>query len=160
WVERERASLRAMAAKAAHALAAEREGEERFTTAVSSARRAVELSDLDERAMRELLALLDRLGDRAGALHAYDDFARRLEAEYGSEPSSETKAVAERIRVKPDSQTLTNLGEWRIIREIGRGGMATVYLAQDTKHDRRVAVKVMHPQLALSIGVERFLREI
>ena len=160
WVERERAGLRIMAARAAHALAQEREGEARFTTAVSTARRAVELSDLDERAMRDLLTLLDRLGDRAGALHAYDEFARRLAAEYGSEPAAETKAVVERIRAKPASQTLTNFGEWRIIREIDRGGMATVYLAQDTKHDRRVAVKVMHPQLALSIGVERFLREI
>jgi len=160
WVERERANLRSMAAKAAHVVAEAREREERFTTAVSNARRAVELSDLDERAMRELLALLDRLGDRAGALHAYDDFARRLSAEYGSEPAAESKALAERIRARTDSQTLTNLGGWRIIREIGRGGMATVYLAQDTKHDRRVALKLMHPQLALSIGVERFLREI
>jgi serine/threonine-protein kinase len=45
-------------------------------------------------------------------------------------------------------------------REIGSGGMATVYLAQDLKHDRRVAVKVLDPDLAQSIGAERFLREI
>lgn len=45
-------------------------------------------------------------------------------------------------------------------RELGRGGMATVYLAQDLKHGRRVAVKVMRPELALALGSERFQREI
>ncbi len=45
-------------------------------------------------------------------------------------------------------------------REIGRGGMATVYLAQDTKHHRPVALKVLHPELAASLGPERFRREI
>ena len=44
--------------------------------------------------------------------------------------------------------------------EIGRGGMAMVFLAQDLKHDRRVAVKVLHPELAATLGAERFLREI
>jgi serine/threonine protein kinase/Flp pilus assembly protein TadD len=47
-----------------------------------------------------------------------------------------------------------------IDRELGRGGMATVYLAQDCKHDRVVALKVLHPDLAASLGPERFLREI
>ena len=49
---------------------------------------------------------------------------------------------------------------YTIEREIGRGGMATVYLAQDRKHDRQVAVKVLHPELAASLGSDRFLREI
>jgi serine/threonine protein kinase/tetratricopeptide (TPR) repeat protein len=43
---------------------------------------------------------------------------------------------------------------------VGRGGMATVYLAQDVRHHRPVAVKVLHPHLALSLGPDRFLREI
>jgi len=47
-----------------------------------------------------------------------------------------------------------------IEREIGVGGMATVYLARDLKHDRQVAVKVLDPELAQSLGAERFLREI
>jgi TolB-like protein/tRNA A-37 threonylcarbamoyl transferase component Bud32/Tfp pilus assembly protein PilF len=47
-----------------------------------------------------------------------------------------------------------------IEREIGRGGMATVFLATDRKHRRKVALKVLHPQLAASVGPERFLREI
>jgi tetratricopeptide (TPR) repeat protein len=45
-------------------------------------------------------------------------------------------------------------------RELGRGGMATVYLAQDLKHDRPVAIKVLHPGLASALGPERFQREI
>jgi serine/threonine protein kinase/Flp pilus assembly protein TadD len=49
---------------------------------------------------------------------------------------------------------------YTIDRELGRGGMATVCLAQDTKHDRVVALKVLHPGLAESLGSERFLREI
>src|SRR5678816_3474466 len=51
-------------------------------------------------------------------------------------------------------------GSYSIDRELGRGGMATVYLAQDCKHDRVVALKVLHPDLAASLGAERFLREI
>ncbi|MFN2637242.1 MAG: protein kinase, partial [Gemmatimonadaceae bacterium] len=49
---------------------------------------------------------------------------------------------------------------YTIDRELGRGGMATVYLAQDAKHERVVALKVLHPELAASLGSERFLREI
>ena len=54
----------------------------------------------------------------------------------------------------------TRLGHYEIERELGRGGMATVYLAQDHKHHRPVAVKVLRPDLAHTIGPERFLREI
>jgi TolB-like protein/tRNA A-37 threonylcarbamoyl transferase component Bud32 len=49
---------------------------------------------------------------------------------------------------------------YTIERELGRGGMATVYLAEDLKHRRQVAIKVLHPELAASLGVERFVREI
>jgi serine/threonine protein kinase/Flp pilus assembly protein TadD len=49
---------------------------------------------------------------------------------------------------------------YTIDREVGRGGMATVYLAHDLKHDRQVALKVLHPELGASLGAERFLREI
>jgi serine/threonine-protein kinase len=49
---------------------------------------------------------------------------------------------------------------YTIEREIGAGGMATVYLAEDLKHRRQVAIKVLHPELAASIGVKRFVREI
>jgi tRNA A-37 threonylcarbamoyl transferase component Bud32/pimeloyl-ACP methyl ester carboxylesterase len=51
-------------------------------------------------------------------------------------------------------------GRYHVERELGVGGMATVYLARDVKHDRHVAIKVLRPELATSLGPERFLREI
>ncbi len=51
-------------------------------------------------------------------------------------------------------------GRYRIVRELGRGGMATVYLAEDLRHPRQVAVKVLRPDLAAALGGDRFLREI
>jgi serine/threonine-protein kinase len=55
-------------------------------------------------------------------------------------------------------QTLS--GRYRIERELGAGGMATVYLAEDLRHRRQVALKVLHPELAAHLGTDRFLAEI
>ena len=51
-------------------------------------------------------------------------------------------------------------GRYKVERILGEGGMATVYLATDQKHKRKVAVKVMRPELAATLGAERFLREV
>src|SRR5205809_3663384 len=51
-------------------------------------------------------------------------------------------------------------GKYTIERELGAGGMASVYLAHDLKHDRDVAIKVLHPELAAALGGDRFLAEI
>jgi serine/threonine-protein kinase len=51
-------------------------------------------------------------------------------------------------------------GRYTVERELGRGGMAAVFLARDLRHDRLVALKVLHPELAMSIGTDRFAREI
>jgi serine/threonine-protein kinase len=64
--------------------------------------------------------------------------------------------------VTSDSSPLTSAlaGRYAVERELGQGGMATVYLAQDLRHERLVALKVLRPELAASLGAERFLREI
>ena len=51
-------------------------------------------------------------------------------------------------------------GRYRIERELGEGGMATVYLCDDVKHDRKVALKLLKPELAAVLGAERFVQEI
>src|ERR1700734_4448457 len=62
----------------------------------------------------------------------------------------------------PDLERLQSaLGLGYVVeRQLGAGGMATVYLARDAKHQRQVALKVLHPDLAMSLGPERFRREI
>ena len=63
------------------------------------------------------------------------------------------------IQAGPGGKSI--LGErYELIREVGRGGMATVYLAEDRKHGRQVAVKVLEPDLSAAIGADRFAREI
>ncbi|MEP6780612.1 MAG: protein kinase [Gemmatimonadaceae bacterium] len=61
-----------------------------------------------------------------------------------------------------DIATLTAAlaSHYTIIRELGEGGMATVYLARDVKHEREVAIKVLKPEIAAAVGAQRFLREI
>ena len=59
-----------------------------------------------------------------------------------------------------DALRSTLSGRYEVDREIGRGGMAVVYLARDVRHGRMVAIKVLNPELAEALGTERFLREI
>src|SRR5437870_9842855 len=51
-------------------------------------------------------------------------------------------------------------GRYLVEREVGHGGMAVVFLAEDLKHHRRVAIKLLKPELSAVLGTERFLREI
>ncbi len=64
------------------------------------------------------------------------------------------------VTAVPTSLAHALLDRYRLERELGSGGMATVYLAEDVKHRRQVAVKVLRPELAASVGAERFLQEI
>jgi serine/threonine-protein kinase len=60
----------------------------------------------------------------------------------------------------PERLTAASADRYRIERELGAGGMATVYLAGDLKHQRKVALKVLRPELAAVLGAERFVVEI
>ena len=67
------------------------------------------------------------------------------------------------LSVMSDAITRLNAAladRYAIARELGEGGMATVYLADDLKHNRKVALKVLKPELAAVVGAERFLAEI
>ncbi|HEX9393643.1 MAG TPA: BTAD domain-containing putative transcriptional regulator [Gemmatimonadales bacterium] len=93
WLETERERLRGLAAKGVWSLAdaAERAGDR--SGAAGWARRAAALTADDELVLRRLIQLLLRVGDRAGGLHAYDAFARRLARDFGEEPAVQTRAL-------------------------------------------------------------------
>lgn len=99
WMETERSRLHRQAFEAAWQVT---EAEERKGNAFGAAywaRRAAALAPADEAAMRRLMALLDRLGDGAGAVQAYQEFARRIKADLDIEPSAESQAAARSIRL-------------------------------------------------------------
>ena len=86
-------------------------------------------------------------------------------AKCGLNVTVEFAAVTPADLPPPGNETIAHLnaafeGRYAVERELGKGGMATVYLARDVKHEREVAIKVLHPDLAASIGGERFEREI
>jgi len=116
--------------------------------------------------------LLDAAPDKRPALIddlSAGDPARRAElerllAECEHEPALLSQPAAERFAAL-FSEDQTRFPEalaarYRCTKELGRGGMATVYLARDLKHARDVAVKVVHPAIASALGADRFLREI
>ena len=100
WQDDERRRLRETAARASQALVEEAEGRGDRLVAAIWARRTLRLAPHDEAQFRRLLALLDLLGDRAGALQAYDEFARRLNAEFEAQPAAETQALVAAIRAR------------------------------------------------------------
>jgi DNA-binding SARP family transcriptional activator len=103
WLDRERTRLRGQAAAAARTLVERAEADGRLSDAARWCRRALELSPDDEGALRRLLALLDRTGDRSAALRAYDEFTRRMAQEFELEPSKETRSIVEVIRSRADA---------------------------------------------------------
>jgi predicted ATPase/DNA-binding SARP family transcriptional activator len=106
WLESERLRLRDRVVEAAWRLAEREETAGNTVGAAHRARHAAALAPDDEPALRRLIALLDRLGDRAGALSAYDAFARRLAEEYGAEPAAETRGLIEEMHSAPGAAPL------------------------------------------------------
>ena len=78
----------------------------------------------------------------------------------GPLPASVFRLPAPLSAPAPDRLTAALADRYALIREIGAGGMATVYLATDLKHQRSVAVKVLRPELAATLGSDRFLAEV
>jgi serine/threonine-protein kinase len=98
WLERERQAYRDAAATAAWIIAQRHESSQELTLAARWARRVATLAPSDERALRRVLMLLDRAGDRAGAVRVYEEFATRLREDYKVEPSAETVALMRQMR--------------------------------------------------------------
>jgi len=100
WIEGERIRLRQLAARAAAELSQHAEREGNLAQAVEAARQGVALEPDDEKGLARLIALLDRSGDRAGALSTFETFRRRLEKEHDATPSPETAARIQAIRTR------------------------------------------------------------
>lgn len=100
WMERERARLRDRMFTAIWRRAEREEQAGAGFDAAFWGRRAASLVPDDEEALRRLLALLDRLGDRAGAIAAYEEFARHLRLDYDAEPSPETQRLMRAVRAR------------------------------------------------------------
>jgi DNA-binding SARP family transcriptional activator/tetratricopeptide (TPR) repeat protein len=110
WVDRTRARLRRQAATAAWAAADAAEAAGQTNEAVELGRRGCELEPDQEGWCRRLMLLQDRLGDRAGALHTYDELATRLRRDFDAEPSAETAALATKLRTARSPQDRVELG--------------------------------------------------
>jgi serine/threonine-protein kinase len=111
WLDRERSRLRDAAARAAWSLADRAERSGNLDEAGHWGRRGYSLVPYDEDILCRLLGLLDRIGDRSGALRTYEDFARRVSLEYDLEPAVETRALVEAIRTRPTQSEITSPGE-------------------------------------------------
>ncbi|HEY8175528.1 MAG TPA: BTAD domain-containing putative transcriptional regulator [Gemmatimonadaceae bacterium] len=98
WLDEERGLARERAAAAAWGLARSLESDSRLTDAGRMARRAVRYSWDDERVLRRTITMLARIGDHAGALRLYDEFAERMKKELDANPSPETVALADSLR--------------------------------------------------------------
>ena len=100
WLEEERVWLRRRAARAAAALARCEGARGEALAAGHWVRRALALAPDDEGEVRNLIELLGRLGDRAGAVQAYEEFARRLRVEFEVDPAPETLATIKAVRAR------------------------------------------------------------
>ena len=100
WLERERARAREAASRGARALMGQCEAAGDLPAAADWARRAVLLAPHEEASLRRLVTLLDRLGDRAGAVAAYEEFTKQLAADLETEPAAETKALLAAVRAR------------------------------------------------------------
>jgi serine/threonine-protein kinase len=107
WLDSERTRLRQRASEVAWALAEARAAEGDAIEAERWARRAADFVPADEAVVRQLMAFLTRLGDRAAAIRAYEAFAWQLSHEYELEPSAETKSLVAVIREDEQPPTAT-----------------------------------------------------
>jgi DNA-binding SARP family transcriptional activator len=162
WAEAERSRLGSAQTRALYELAKEAGSRGHHTAEIACWRRLGALDPLSQRAAAGFARALAAVGDWSAALEhsrAYDATVRR-ELDDGR---SSLTGLVERLREEQAAGATrdTAAGQrYAILREIGRGSMATVYLARDLKLGRNVALKLLRPALAASTAHERFHREI
>lgn len=105
WLDAERAEAKERASAAAWGLACIFERDQRFTDAGMMAKRAVRYSSDDERVLRRTMTMLQRIGDHAGALKLFDEFATRMRDELNADPSPETMKLVSSLRTTGGSAT-------------------------------------------------------
>ena len=139
WLDTQRRSMRELAARAAWETSRAEEERGDRGAAVAMARRARELDPDNEEGVRRLMELLDRRGDRSGALKVYGEWQARLLEDYGVEPAPETRKLANRVRAarKGESHETppTMLKPVQVLPVSGPG----------TRRDRRAAARQASP---------------
>jgi non-specific serine/threonine protein kinase len=158
WLDDVRLRLGRTAERALERLATDAERRGDHADAADWWRRLTALAPLKTGAVLRLMEALAGSGDRAGALRHAERYAQRTREELEAEPSAAVTTLADRLRGEVGAPRVGD--RFVIERELGRGGSAIVYLARDTKHDRQVALKMLHPELGAAIGRERLSREI
>ncbi len=171
WVEGEADRLARAYAGSLERLAASCAGRGKLHEAAAWWRQLADHDQYSTNVTLRLMEALDAAGDRAGALEQAERHATRLREDLDAEPSPQVATLAERLRRQPaahDDMAVGSLDRleralaprYTIERQCGAGGMGTVYLAEDVRHNRKVALKVLRSDLAAVLGSERFLREI
>lgn len=123
WLEAERGRLRDAVAAAAWSSSDARHAGGDLADAAALARRAHALAADDELSLRRLMQRLDEAGDRAGALRAFDEFARRMREEFDAAPSPGTMAVADRLRSRPAAMPARPLSQLAVLPFTDRTGL-------------------------------------
>jgi len=167
WVEQERARLSAEHGRALRSLAADARALGRKTAEIDLWRRIASADPLGERAAAGLVRALADAGDWTGALREAREYDSRVRLEVPGAGIADLAGLVERLRVERKSGPTAEprwdeeAGERYVIeRELGRGTVATVFLARDRKHDRPVALKLLRPEIASTTDAKRFKREI
>jgi len=190
WVEERRRHFADAFVRALTRLAAEASAKGDYAAAVENLRRAAASDPLSGAVAHALMLALAASGDRSAALEVGRAHAARMRDELEAVADTAVRSLTERLRAggmsasssgrTDDSEAgvpatapappppvgmggrleMAFLGRYRIVRELGAGSVATVFLAHDVKHDREVALKVLRPELAAALGTARFLNEV
>ena len=167
WAETERRRLAEAHAKALYRLAKAARGTQQHTVEIECWRMLAVLDPLSEPAALGLVHALADAGDWANAARHARAFETLVREELRARPETDFEAVIERARSErgrmagaPEESAALPGQRYVIERELSRGAIAIAYAARDRHLDRMVALKVLRPELAESIGAKRFAREI